>query len=236
MTSDLLYGSSAAELRSLFQRDGESRTLSEEWTRLPPIWAGGKVDQPKMCLVFINPTYRNQSTRPGWQGDRAPFIGLARIWKFLVGCGLLDSPTVDALPPDGSWSELDATELYRRVADRGIYVTNLVKACRTDSELPSLSFARSYADLLALELKIVRPDVIVPMGGLVASLILGKPFKLSVAADYIDNQRVPLVAGRVDGSSVVPSYFPVGRGNPKKAREILSRIRMLELGPGPRQM
>ena len=123
--------------------------LSAEWTDLPFVYSGGCADRPKVALVFINPTARNQSVRPGWPLDRAPFIGLARIWRLLGRTGLLRESDVADLPLDGRWEPKYALQFYRRIADRGVYVTNLVKACRSDATLPSTALRAIISRLIA---------------------------------------------------------------------------------------
>ena len=122
------------------------------------------------------------------------------------------------------WSVDDASRLYGAVADAGLYVTNLVKACRVTSELPSLSFARKYLDLMISELEIVNPMYVVTMGSLVTSLLLGCQFPLASAFDHLETTGQALVAGAVDRSMIVPCYFPVGRGSPTRARAIISAL------------
>jgi hypothetical protein len=131
---------------------------------------------------------------------------------------------VSALPKHGTWTEEDAYHLYAGVAGSGLYVTNLVKACGVASELPSLSFARAYLDLLEEELDIVDPALVVPMGSLVTSLLLNRAFRLSVIDEHLARDGRPMVAGRLSNALVVPSYFPIGRGSPAKARAVLSKL------------
>lgn len=219
-----LYGKNALALRSLFEEDMKTRSMEPEWSKLPPIWAGGSTESPKIALMFINPTYRNQSATSDWSGERAPFIGLRRTWTFLSSCGLFEESVAQTLPRDQAWSGDDASRLYRAVADSGLYVTNLVKACRVTSDLPSLAFAREYLELMASELDIVRPEYVVTMGSLVSSLLLGRQFSLSAAFDYVESTGQALVAGAIGRSRIVPSYFPVGRGSPTKARAIISAL------------
>jgi len=219
-----LYGKNAPSLRSLFEEDMKTRSIDPEWAKLPPIWAGGSTDCPKIALVFINPTYRNQSATFDWPGDRAPFIGLRRTWTFLSNCGLFEESVAKALPRDQAWSVGDASRLYRAVADAELYVTNLVKACRITSDLPSLAFARNYLELMASELGIVHPKYVVTMGSLVSSLLLGRQFPLGTAFDHLQSTGQALVAGAIGQSWIVPSYFPVGRGSPTKARAIISAL------------
>jgi len=84
--------------------------------------------------------------------------------------------------------------------------------------------ARSFVDLLEHELQIVRPTLVIPMGGLVSSLLLRHPFRLSVASAHVERTGSAYVAGQFGRSMVVPSYFPVGRGSPTKARAILQAV------------
>ena len=194
-----------------------------EWNRLPWVGSGGRAVRPSLALVFINPTARNQSAIERWEGERAPFIGLRRLWRALASTGLLDRRRVDELPPDGRWTRNEAAEFYRHVAQSGLYVTNLVKACRSDSVLPSTRMARAFRDLMVDELKAVEPRLVVGMGGMVTSVLSQQPVRLE------DEYRSLLSSGtlpvrQVAGSDLVlsPSYFPVGRGNPVRAQEMLS--------------
>jgi hypothetical protein len=224
MSYSLLVGVRAPLVRKLFSKDKTMTALDDEWTQFPPVWAGGNTVCPRIALVFINPTLRNQGAREKWQGDRAPFLGIRRPWKFLASCGLLDNDIVDSLPADQCWTEGDAEMLYNHVAESSLYVTNLVKACRSSADMPSAKFARLFLALLRTELALVQPAVIVPMGNLVSSLLLGRAFKLSVATDHLNRTGKPLVADNFGSSAVIPTYFPVGRGSPTRARAILAAI------------
>jgi hypothetical protein len=204
---------------------GIAENFGPEWRELPGVGSGGCTESPRMALVFINPTARNQSARNGWAGERAPFIGLSRIWKFLSSTGLISQKVVDGLPKDGQWTEADATRFYAGIADEGIYVTNLVKACRMDATLPSTKMARSYVEHLKYELSLVGPSVVVGMGGLVSSLLAGE--SVSIGALYESFRNTGTVKQMPIGgmtASLAPCYFPVGRGNPVRAREILQAL------------
>jgi hypothetical protein len=220
----VLYGRNAQALRDLFETDASHRPIGTQWTKLPPIWSGGLTDCPEIALVFINPTYRNQSASPHWPGDRAPFIGLKRTWSFLSSCGLLESCIVEALPNDQAWSTEDASRLYKAISESSLYVTNLVKACGVNSDLPSLAQARNYLNLMTSELAIVRPRYVVTMGSLVSSLLLGRTMSLGLSFNHVETTGQALVAGAIGESMIVPSYFPVGRGSPTRARAIISAL------------
>jgi hypothetical protein len=243
------------------------------WDRHPPVWSGGQSDHPDYALVFVNPTYRNQAVREDWPDElRAPHIGAKRMWEFFHACGLLpdyvpssllrskDPPACPdgkdipragenrsgsafSLPPDGHWTQDDAIRVYGAAADAGLYITNLVKACRTDSRLPSMPFARSYLTLLKDELGIVQPRYVVIMGGLVSSLMLERSFSPVAAYDHLRVTGRPLMFGQKNLDSrpddetgshstsdsqrpaaMVPSYFPCGRGDPAKAKAIITAL------------
>jgi hypothetical protein len=155
------------------------------------------------------------------------------MWKFLVSCELIgDGAELLTLPEDGSWKPSDAERVYRAAADAGLYITNLVKACRTTSAMPTMTYARGWLKLLRDELAMVRPRYIATMGGLVTSLMLSKPVRMADVYQHLGATRTPLEltyhhpgcnyrSTDGDGSTIVPSYFPCGRGEPAKAREIL---------------
>ena len=227
----------------------DSQTTGDlSWNTIPPVWSGGQSYHPKLALVFVNPTYRNQAAAEGWPDEyRAPHIGFKRIWKFLAECGLYPDNVIPMLPEDGKWTQDDASQLYWFAADAGLYITNLVKACRTTSAMPTTTYAREWLPLLQQELAIVRPQYIVTMGGLVSSLVLGKPIMLRAVYHYVMATGSPLICHDTDDShtptdvrrplichdtddshdnpaDIVPCYFPSGRGNPAKAREIMTAI------------
>ncbi len=225
----ILHGTDAPALRTLFSADRDSRpsTGDPSWDTLPPVWSGGQADRPVLALVFVNPTYRNQGVRENWPDDlRAPHIGFRRIWSFLVSCQLLPGYAAGRLPSDQGWDRAAAEDIYRSAADSGLYVTNLVKACRTTSVMPTVKLARSYRDLLMTELGIVRPWGCVAMGSLVTSVMTGKGFRVRDGYEHLGRTGYPLVLAAGD-QKIIPSYFPSGRGEPQKAREIMTAIRRL---------
>lgn len=205
---------------------------SDEWTALPPVWSGGKADTPDIALVFINPTYGNQSAREFWPDHcRAPHIGAARFWKFVVSCGLMPSSILDGLPPDQEWTTGIATGFYLEAARAGLYVTNLVKATRTTSALPTAAYARTWIPLIADELAIVKPQIIIPLGTLTTSLLAGYPFRMR---DAYEAAHPMALGSEVLGRLIFPAYFPSGRGEPVKSREMIIKIDRARLRQGIR--
>lgn len=181
-----------------------------------------------MAVVFVNPTYRNQAARDGWDFEyRAPHIGFRRMWRFLASCGLIPELDMD-MPGDGCWTRDVARDVYESAAHAGLYITNLVKTCRTTSAMPTAGYAREWLGLLRAELGMVQPGVVITMGGLVSSLVCSEPVKVSDVYSSVISQgkavsrRLGLPGGHV--CSVVPSYFPAGRGDPSRARAIIGRV------------
>ena len=233
--SGVLHGRNVPALRDLFRADAGSRPPAgdETWDAIPPVWSGGLADRPRLALVFINPTAGNQAARDGWPAEyRAPHLGRHRMWDFLTGCGLIPRLIV---PPDGEWTLGVARNVCESAAYAGLYVTNLVKACRTTAAMPTARYARGWLPLLREELGIVDPERVVTMGGLVTSLLLGKPFRVGDAWRHLETTRTvlelpychPGCEPRGTGGGclrIVPSYFPSGRGVPARARAIISML------------
>lgn len=223
------YGNAPA-LDDLFHADAASRPPSADpsWNAIPPVYSGGQADHPGVAVVFVNPTYRNQAARDGWDFEyRAPHIGFRRMWRFLASCGLIPELDMD-MPGDGCWTRDVASDVYESAAHAGLYITNLVKTCRTTSAMPTAGYAREWLGLLRAELGMVQPGVVITMGGLVSSLVCSEPVKVSDVYSSVISQgkavsrRLGLPGGHV--CSVVPSYFPAGRGDPSRARAIIGRV------------
>jgi hypothetical protein len=208
------------------ESDTVAATFGSDWTELPWVGGGGLAKRPDIALIFINPTRRNQSARERWANTRAPFIGLSRIWRVLAKSRIVSSSLIGTLPPDGTWSPEYASDFYRLIAADRVYVTNLVKACRTDATLPSLRQAKAFRPLLIQELSLVRPKLIIGMGALVSTVLSGTALSLEShyrsfrATGILRTESVPDLS-----QSMVPCYFPVGRGNPARASEILTHPR-----------
>jgi hypothetical protein len=41
---------------------------------LDAVCGGGKIKNPEVCFVFMNPTARNTSSQKTWKGIKAPWI------------------------------------------------------------------------------------------------------------------------------------------------------------------
>ena len=58
---------------------------------LNSVYGGGCDKNPKVALVFMNPTKRNIATSKSWEGLKVQFLGTKQIWEFLTKCELFES-------------------------------------------------------------------------------------------------------------------------------------------------
>ncbi len=177
---------------------------------LARIGAVGRRKEPKLALLFINPTARNVSSDPAWEGPRYPFIGTLQVWRVFARAGLMPEKYGRLAKED--WTEEFARRTEAELARRGIYITNVVKETKADATLPTSAEIREALPALLEELGEVRPERIVAMG-----LI---PFRALKGESVLLRED----AGKEFLAKIVACYFPVGRGNPRRAVEILARL------------
>ena len=193
---------------------------------LRPIPGGGCPDRPGVMFVFINPTAANSSTSPDWIGMRAPFIGTKAVWRIFRNAGLMDSGLADEIESCGAWSPAFAEKVYGHLADRSYYLTNLVKWAGHDATLPQADLVKLYLPLLRKEIEAVKPKRIVAFGLMPFAALTGVSLRLGDVYEQMMREgrtvSFPAIRGKYP---VSPCYFPVGRGNPKRATEILSLLK-----------
>ncbi len=190
---------------------------------LNAVYGGGCVDKPQLCLVFVNPTARNITSQQSWQGPRYPWLTTKQVWSYLTKCGLFDSDLNDVIQSKSSkdWDERFCERVYKEVADKKIYITNLAKCTQLDARELGDDVFRQYLDLLKQELNIINPDKVVLFGNQVSSIVLNT--KISVSQCRKQKFELALV------DKVCPAYavyYPVGNGrfNIDKAIEDLTYI------------
>lgn len=174
-------------------------------------------------LILVNPTYRNLSSDPKYKGVRFPFIGVRQFWKVLADAGLIDRKVACGLPLRKDWQEKYTEQIKGELVRNKLFLTNLVKCCYDHSVYPDGKVVKDQIKLLAEEIGVVSPKKIVAFGGLVYKTLTGKNTKLS---DCLDNSKTEKSKDILSGLNIItePCYFPIGRGNPKKAAEILRNI------------
>jgi hypothetical protein len=195
---------------------------------LDAISGAGKTAKPKLALVFINPTHRNISTRKEWNGLKAPWIGCANIWQLFADAGLIDNAINRAIQEARTvWSQAFAQDVYSHAAERGLYITNIVKWPGLDAKLPEKEKIKLYAPLLIDELKLLDAERIIAFGQLTFDGIL-RELRIKNTNTFGSINEGMLAEQTINGvesavGEIVPCYFPVGQGikNRAKAVEIL---------------
>jgi len=208
------------KLQKLYRRVDKCNFCKTGRNQLQHIHGYGAMS-PKLMLILVNPTYRNLSSDPEYRGDRFPFIGVRQFWKVLAGSGLIGKKVAYGLPQRKDWIGKHTEQVKKELVKNRLFLTNIVKCCYNHSAYPSKNVIENQLELLAEEIKIVKPKVIVAFGGLVFKTLTEKSIKL---ADYWSgplDKSTEVVSGL--GIPVMPCYFPIGRGNPRKAIEILSK-------------
>jgi uracil-DNA glycosylase len=192
---------------------------------LPTVVGGGRSSRPEVAFIFINPTARNASTRSGWSGPRYPFIGTKQVWKIFHRARLIEDAVAEAIQAREYWDEQFAEQVYEHLEQSGFYLTNLVKWTGPDGSLPEQRLVQAYLPLLLAELEIVRPKRIVTFGLLPTKAIIGKHLRMEEIYKQTVARRAPVYL-QSEGSKwqVMPCYFPVGRGNPRRAVDMLSLL------------
>ncbi|KKP91715.1 MAG: phage SPO1 DNA polymerase-related protein [Parcubacteria group bacterium GW2011_GWA2_36_10] len=190
---------------------------------LDAIYGGGNINNPKVCLVFMNPTARNVSADKKWSGIKAPWIGTKNIWNMFCQLGLFSQDIIyeiNAKKPN-DWDYKFAEDVYKKVCDNSIYITNLSKATQVDARALPDDVFRKYIDLLKEEIDSIKPKIIITFGNQVSSILLNKKITVS-------GYRKKYELFDINGISykVFPVYYPVGQGmrNIKIAKEDISWI------------
>ena len=129
---------------------------------LNSVYGYGQESNPKVALVFMNPTKKNIATDKSWKGIRAQWLGTKQIWNFLTECCLFDSninKEIKKKKPK-EWTPEFCEYVYDEVSKRGVWITNLAKCSQDDARvLPDKIFIQ-YKELLKEELKEVNPQKI----------------------------------------------------------------------------
>lgn len=193
---------------------------------LDSVYGCGEKNNPRVALVFMNPTKRNIATSKSWTGLKAQWLGTKQIWDFLVKCNLFTSKINEEIktkkPSD--WTEEFCEYVYSEVRKQGVWITNLAKCTQDDARpLPDAVFLK-YKDLLKKELSIVNPKKIIFFGNQVASIMLGSKVSVSLVRKKVF--KLNIEDKEYESYAV---YYPVGNGRfnqPKAVEDIKAIINM----------
>ena len=184
----------------------------------------GKLNNPNYMFVFINPTHKNATSSNDWKGFRAPWIGIKYIWKIFNRAGHFDDKLLKEIQSRNSWDVSFAKKVYDHLSSQGFYFTNLVKWTGENADLPNKEKIKLFLPLLKQEINIVKPKTIVTFGLMPFEALTGEKLRLK---DYYEKAMATNQLKTYDfqadahKTAVIPCYFPVGRGNPKRAVDLL---------------
>ena len=193
-------------------------------SKLSPIMGGGKVSKPKFMFVFINPTYKNISSDPSWIGKRRPWTGTKYIWKILTNAGLFDNQILMEIQNRNVWDAPFADRVYSYIEEKELYFTNLVKWTGENGNLPDKIKIKLFLPILKREISLVNPTYIVCFGLMPFQALVKEKLKL---IDYynscVSHSALSFYTVDIENKyySIMPCYFPVGRGDPKRATMLL---------------
>jgi len=194
---------------------------------LKPILGNGKTFRPKVMFVFINPTHANISSGQKWQGPRFPFIGTKPVWRIFHRAGMFDDELIKEINNSKSWSLEFTDKVLNFLKSKSFYFTNIVKWTGFDATLPDSKKIKLFLPILEREIEIVQPKYIVTFGLIPFENMTNQKIKLiDYYSEVMKSQKLRFFDMEYNGfkTKVIPCYFPVGRGNPKKAVEILRLI------------
>ncbi|MBU1104785.1 MAG: hypothetical protein ABII16_00155 [Patescibacteria group bacterium] len=196
------------QITSLFE-DFNNLQLLYGGSDLDAIYGCGKIESPKTCLVFMNPTARNVSSDKNWTGIKAPWLGTKNVWNMLYYLGVFDKKLVAEInakkPKD--WDYKFSEYVYKVISDNSLYITNLSKATQKDARALPNGVFKEYLELFKKEIVCIKPKLIVSFGNQVSSILLNKNIKVS---EY-RKRHEPLVINGVP-YKIFPVYYPVGQG------------------------
>ncbi len=191
---------------------------------LNSVYGGGQTNNPKICLVFMNPTARNIATAKTWQGPRYQWLGTKQIWKFLSACGLFSSElNLDIQSKKAvDWTPEFCEKVYDEVRKQGVYITNLAKCSQLDARHLDDSVFEQYKGLLLKEIELINPGKVIMFGNQVSSIVLDTNITVSTCR----KQKFDLSINNKTYNAYCV-YYPVGNGffNLDKAIEDLSFIK-----------
>jgi hypothetical protein len=189
------------------------------------IYGAGQINNPKLALVFMNPTAKNVSAAKDWSGIRAPWLGTKKVWQLLNRLGLLpDTELLQAINKfkPHEWSVEFAQTVYQAVADQSLYITNIAKCTQDDARPLSNKVYAEFTPSLKQELTAVNPEIIITLGNQVSSVLLNK----NISVSNYPTTEFELLDLATQQFKVYPTYYPVGQGM-RNMSKAMSRIRAI---------
>ena len=187
---------------------------------LGSIHFGGCMNRPDVCFVFMNPTGKNISAQPDWQGIRAPWIGTKSIWDLYYMIGKFDDSLYREIKrrKADEWTPDFARSVYDEIARNRLFFTNLGKCTLMGAKPVSDRVYAAYLPLLEQEISLIDPKAVVLFGNQVSTVFLHQ----TIAVTRCRRQHYfKTIGGKT--YSCYPVCYPVGNGrvNLGKAAEDL---------------
>lgn len=192
------------QIKELFNRFDDLQKIYGD-KNLDAVYGAGQINNPQICLVFMNPTGRNISSNKRWEGLKAPWLGTKNIWKMLYQLNFIDNLLFNEINEKKSneWDYDFSEKVYKSVKDNSVYITNLSKATQIDARPLKNAVFRKYLDLFREEINIIKPKLIITFGNQVSSILLNKNIKVS---NYRKKYEF------YNNIKVFPVYYPIGQG------------------------
>ena len=194
---------------------------------LVPIVGNGKLYKPRFMFVFINPTYRNISADRKWKGPRFPFVGTRQVWRVFHKAGLFDDKLIEYINENKVWDVRFTKKVLAFLKHKGFYLTNVVKWTGKDSGLPDSKKIKLFLPVIEEEIRLVQPEYIVTFGLIPFEQLAKRKIRLGeYYSEVLEDRRIKYFGTKIGGTKtkIIPCYFPIGRGNPKRAVEILKML------------
>ena len=192
--------------------------------RLKSVYGTGCIKNPRALFLFMNPTGKNISSDPEWQGIRATWLGTKNIWKLFYLVKIVNKEIFDEIQKKkaSEWTNEFALKAYENIANNLIYSTNLAKCTQDDARPLNNKIFEAYLENTLEEIYKINPKKIISFGNQVSSILLGKNIKVS---DYDDDEKETLIIKDRE-FEVYPVYYPIGQGmrNMGKAVRRINKI------------
>ncbi len=212
------------KLNKLYKKFDGCKRCKQQKNKLRHILGGGKFARPKLLFLFINPTHLNLSSHQDYKGKRRfPFIGVRYFWKLMSQAGFISNKLIERIYKTGWLTEYE-NGIERELIDNDIYITNLVKCTQSNPDNPNKDIISQDLGYLIQEIDLVNPKFVITFGKLPTEVLTNKTIKLADYYDDVKRSRYKPIKSP-NNFSVLPCYFPIGRGNPLKAIEILRYIK-----------
>lgn len=215
-------------LQQLYTTFDACKRCKTQKNPLKHILGGGKTKNPRFLFLFINPTHKNISSYSNYEGSRRyPFIGVRHFYKLLSSAGFVDKIIIGNIYNNG-WKTEDEKRIENSLIKNDVYLTNLVKCTQPHPENPTKDIIIQDLPLLYKEIDIVKPTYIVTFGKLTYQTLTNQDIRLKDKLEevkkgtYQPDKSLNIIN---ETYPILPCYFPVGRGNPPKALQILSYIK-----------